>query len=538
MDPSQLKSSLLHPSAYTKFLGDSPEHTATEVQLIETHISAVFLVDSHVFKLKKPVDFGFLDFTTLEKRQAACNAELTLNRRLATDVYLGIVPVTRATDGGAELAGDGEVLDWAVHMNRLPDERRADLMLQRGEFGRAEVDRLAHRLVSFHASIAEPTSEASADAQKFGSPEVVARNVEENFEQTRDAIGEFLTLEQSNELARFQREFLQTHREVLVKRMETGRVRDGHGDLRLEHVYFLAGDALESIAIIDCIEFNRRFRYADVCADVAFLSMDLAEHEHVDLAERLLARYALLSDDFDLYELVDFYQSYRAYVRAKVAGFQALAPDLDPALTEQSRALARRHYLLALSAARRQLERPSVIAVAGLIASGKSSLADELGGQLAAPVVEADRIRKWLAGVSHETPLGDQAFSDAYSAQATRAVYAELLRRAGVVLSSGRSVVIDASFRAREDRRAARELARTHGAKFCLIECRCPREVTLQRLHQRAQAPSISDGRVDIFDAFAKSFEPIEELEPGEHIVIETTGSVADSVRALLASLP
>lgn len=523
----RLKSDLLRWQAYAHVLGSSAEES--DVTLVETHISSVFLVGEHVFKLKKAVNFGFLDFSTLPKRLAACEAELLLNRRLATGVYLDVVPVTRNDAGQCELAGAGVTIDYAVHMKRLPDACRADTLLKSGRLAGAQIDAVALRLVEFHASVPD-----RPEQRHFGSPEAVLGNVEENFVQSRAAVSRYLEADQADELERFQRGFLRERTELFERRMRNGRVRDGHGDLRLEHVYLLS----EGVAIIDCIEFNERFRYADVCADVAFLSMDLAEHGRVDLAERLLARYALWSEDFELYALVDFYQSYRAHVRAKVAGFVALSADVDEPVRERSDAEARRHYLLALSAARRAIQRSCLLLVCGVIASGKSSIAEALAGELCIPLLVADRIRKFLAGVSPHTPLSDASFADHYSAEATRAVYAELLQRAETVLGSGRSAILDASFRNREQREAARALAQRLGVEFLVIECRCERELCLARLAERARGPSVSDGRAAVFDEFAASFEAIQELPPAQHLVVDTASSIPENVRRIREALP
>ncbi|MGC4094857.1 MAG: dephospho-CoA kinase [Polyangiaceae bacterium] len=440
-----------------------------------------------------------------------------------------LVPVTRVDGARRELAGAGEVVDYAVHMSRLDDEQRADRRLLAGAFGYAEVDLLARTLVDFH----ERANVDDARAE-YGGVDSVLRNVEENFEQTRESIERYLDPVQAQELYAFQRGFLQSQRGLLQQRVAQQRVRDGHGDLRLEHVYFRE----QGIAIIDCIEFNERFRYADVSADIAFLSMNLAEHRRVDLAERLLARYALLANDFQLYRLVDFYQSYRAHVRAKVASFLALDATRDVATRERADREARSHYLLALSAARRTLEPPCVVAVAGLIGSGKSTVADRLSAELGVPVVVADRLRKALAGVSATTPLHGAAFGDLYSPAASRAVYAALAQGALAVLASGRSVLVDASFRSAAERRALRELSERAGVGFRLVECRCARDLAMRRLAERARSAHVSDGRAAIFDDFAASYEPIVEVPKSEHLVLDTTGELADNVAKVLAWLP
>jgi aminoglycoside phosphotransferase family enzyme/predicted kinase len=499
------------------------------VQRVETHASWVFLLEDHVFKVKRPVDLGFLDFRTLEARRAACEAEVRLNSRLAPSVYEGVVPVRRDAEGRACIGGDGPVVDWAVRMVRLPDARRADELLTRGQLTGEAIDALASHVASFHAA-------AASDAQtaRLGSADAVLSNVEENFAQTAESIGRYLTDAEADELVRWQTAFVEGHRALFERRIAAGRVRDGHGDLRLEHVYF---GAEGSPTIIDCIEFNERFRFADVCADVAFLSMDLAAHGRVDLAERLLARYARESNDFDLYALVDFYESYRAFVRAKVAAITAADEAVEANVRVRAEGEARRYFLLALSADRRSMLLPALVAVGGMIASGKSTLAERLAQEMSAPVIEADRVRKSLLGAEAEQRFADAAWQGAYDPVVTERVYAEVLRRAEVVLASGRPVVVDASFRAGAMRVAARGLAGRAGVPFRFVECRASAAVCRARLEARALRPTVSDGRLEIFDAFKARFEPAAELWPEEHVVLDTERPLPESLAALRARL-
>ena len=413
-----------------------------DIDLVETHISWVLLGPADVWKIKKPVRLGFLDFGSAPARRSACEAELALNRRLAPRVYRGLVPVVRDDHGRFALGGGaGSVVDYAVHMERLPDRDRADVRLREGRLGRDDVDRIAAHIAHFHARVRSDEATAA-----FGRPEAIAVNVRENFDQTRGSIAHFITPAQAEEIERGQLDFLERHADRLADRIDAGRIRDGHGDLRLEHVY-LRDDG--EVTIIDCIEFNDRFRYADVAADVAFLAMDLSEHQHVDLSEHLVASYARHAGDYDLFSVLDFYESYRAYVRGKIAAFVADDPTVDHARRERARASARHHFLLALSAERRPLIGPAVVAVGGIIASGKSTVAAALGHEMSAPIVDADRTRKQMLGVRATQPVHDSSWQGAYSPAFTEEVYAEVFRRAQVVVRSGRPVLVDASFRSR-----------------------------------------------------------------------------------------
>ncbi len=502
--PPDLARDLMRPSAYP---APGPGH----VELRETHVSLVFLTEAEVFKVKKTVKLPFLDFSTLDARRRACEAELLLNTRLAGGTYLGLVPVRRDGEGHHHFGPEGEVVDWAVHMLRLPDQLRADQRLAAGTLSVAHVDAAATHLADFHARVG---NDAGA---RWGSVQAIARNVRDNFSAMSAAEEGLLSADEAREIERGQLDFLRDRARTFERRVADGRIRDGHGDLRLEHLYF--GDEGE-LTILDCIEFDERYRYADVCADVAFLSMDLAAHGRVDLAERFLARYARAADDYDLYAVVDFYESYRAYVRAKVSTITAR--QACGAIREQAMGDARRHLALALSTGRRSLLAPVVVAVGGVIASGKSTVAEALGDRLSAPVIDADRTRKHLVGLAASAHDTSAAFEGPYAQDTTDRVYAEVMLRASTVLESGRPVVLDASFRSEEMRRAARDLAAEHGVPFMMVDCRARPETCRARLVRRERESSVSDGRLAIFDAFRARMEPVTELAVGEHLVVDT----------------
>jgi hypothetical protein len=488
---------------------------AAGFELIETHISWVFLGAAEVFKVKRPVDLGFLDFTTLEKRREACDAELRLNRRLAPEVYIDVVPITVNASGVHAIAGEGSTVDWAVRMRRLAIETRADELLQAGLLESRHIDELAVHVARFHEG-----ARCDAETSRHGDAATIRRNVKENFEQTRVLIGDYLSADQAHEIEAWQLGMLGNEGPFMA-RVDASRVRDGHGDLRLEHVYFGTDG---SITIIDCIEFNDRFRYGDVCADIAFLSMDLAWHGRVDLAERFLARYARESNDYDLYSVVNFYESYRAFVRGKVASLLAADTEASSGARERARREARRYFVLALAYERPPLVPPRVVAVGGMIASGKSNAAATVAELLAAPLLSSDRTRKRLMGHRPTESMRSEAWSGAYSPSSTEAVYEELWRLADIVLSSGRPIVLDASLRTAAMREAAHRLADRHGVPFLLIECSAPRELIRKRLARRESfGAHESDARTNLLDEFEKRFEPIDELPPSEHVRLDTS---------------
>jgi aminoglycoside phosphotransferase family enzyme/predicted kinase len=512
---------------------------ALGMELRETHISEVYLAADRVYKVKKPVQLGFLDFGTLTLRKRACDVEVELNRRLSRGVYLGVVPIVRDAAGVHQLWIGlraehppvlEQIVEYAVEMQRLPDEQAADVLLQKGRLAEADVVHIAQHLARFHAQ-----ARCDAETAYYGQARVIEANVVENFEQTQQSALEFLSQTELNAIDTWQRSFLDRHKARFRARIEAERIRDGHGDLRLEHCY-LSPDG--DVQIIDCIEFNDRYRYGDVCADVAFLAMDLVFQQRIDLSEAFLAAYAQASDDYDLYGVVDFYESYRAYVRGKVSSMLANDAHASEGARTRARGQARKYYMLAHACACEPLERPKLYIVGGVIAAGKSSVARQLAAFLHAPIVSADVVRKRVAGVAEVTPWHDAAFCGHYAPEQTHAVYTELLRRAQVVLESGRSVILDASFRLRSERADARAVAQRCETDFVFIECKTSPEVCRARLRERAKAaPSASDGRLDIFDAFMRSYEPVTELPRNEYWEFDTSCSREQTAAQLSAVL-
>lgn len=487
---------------------------SNDIELIQTHISWVFRTKNDVYKIKKPVNFGFLDFTTLEQRKHACEQEVALNRRLAADTYLGVVPLYRNGERLSMQSVDvnSPVDEWAVHMVRLDDRDRCDQRLKENRLRPEHMRRMAERLATFYAH-------ALADEQvsRFGSADAISTNVRENFEQTRPTIEQYLSAHEAKALEHWQTHFVETQSHLFDERIHRKRVRDGHGDLRLEHVYIK--DTGE-ITVIDCIEFNDRFRYADVACDLAFLSMDLVWHDSVELAEYFLARSAQVNQDYHSYRVIDFYESYRALVRAKIEAMVAAEPTLGENQRQLATQAARKHFLLALAATKPSVDKPRVYAVGGMIASGKTTLCEKLSELAGLPVIDSDRTRKHLFGKDALTSLDEGQFKDAYSSEASDRVYKEMFERAGDVLSSGRSVILEASFLTQAHRQEALALAMRFGLPFRFIECTVNEQVALDRLKRRERSRSVSDARSDLWSSFLAKYEPVRWRAPVDHRVI------------------
>ena len=412
-----------------------------------------------------------------------------MNRRLAPDVYREVAPIHLAPDGRHSFVARGPVVDYAVRMRRLPDAWSAAARLRRGSLDRANLDRLSARLARFYAT--------ADQAPQFGTIECLRVNVEENFAQVRPFVGDLVDAATIAEVSTFHEGWLRERAARFAARVAGRSVRDGHGDLRLDHVYFPARDAslaqppaLPDPIVIDCVEFNSRFRCGDVAGDLAFLAMELDEAGRPDLGV-CLSSFAAHSQDFDLYGVVDFYLSYRAFVRAKVACFVAADPATAAEHRRSKRGEAERLFGLSRAYAGRALEPPALVAVAGDIGTGKSTLADELAWRLRAPVIGSDRTRKWLAGLA-PTERGDALI---YDEAFTRRTYQEVLRRARVVIESGRSAIAGRDLPRRATRDNAARAGRPGGCPLPAgrVALRRPGGGPRKTAVSRRTQPSVSD---------------------------------------------
>jgi uncharacterized protein len=515
--PASLVADLSRPEAFPSPLPETVTHVAT-------HISWVFLTADAAYKVKRPVNLGFVDFTAAAARRRFCEEELRLNRRLAGDVYQGLVAV-HLGKSGHNLVGDGEVVDHAVRMRRLPDDRSAANLLRAGRLTEAQLGALAERLAAFYTEV--PLAPA------YGSPAAVTANVEENLTQLSPFAGDPLDPIRLADVAEAQRRDVERLGPRFAARVAAGRVRDGHGDLRLEHVYFLE-PAKSPPIVIDCVEFAERFRAGDVALDVAFFAMELRAAGWPAGAEYFLYRFARASNDFDLYPLLDFYLCYRALVRTKIAALFAHDSSQPGARARAKRAEAERLLALADALARGRPAAKVVIAVGGLVGAGKSTVAEALAQNLGFAVVASDVARKQLAG----WPLTRRAGLELYTPTWSSRTYDEVDRRAGLVLASGRSVILDATYRDAELRARARALAASQGAKFLFVEVTCDEATLRQRLRTRAQGPSESDADEAVFDRVARDFVPPRELGPDEVLTVKGEEDLEAIIEAVRARIP
>ncbi|UCE73172.1 MAG: hypothetical protein JSV56_09030 [Methanomassiliicoccales archaeon] len=313
-----------------------PEPTK-QVELVQTHISYIFITDDFVYKIKKPVNFGFLDFSTLDKRLYYCQKEIELNKRLSPDIYLDVVPIT---DEGEKLkvSGEGEVVDYAVRMKKIPMDRIMVTLLEQGKLTPEMVKKVSKKIADFHSEAV-----TSSAIEQFGTINVIKTNTDENFEQTKEYIGKSITQNQFDTIKNYTNTFYKSKKELIKKRISDHRIKDCHGDLHMQHVCFA-----DDIIIFDCIEFNERFRYSDTAADIAFLAMDLDYNGAFDLSKVLMDAYIQHSDDPGVLDMLNFYKVYRAYVRGKVIGFKLNDPQIPADEKKAAQQTAKRYFSLAL----------------------------------------------------------------------------------------------------------------------------------------------------------------------------------------------
>ncbi|MGD9731927.1 MAG: AAA family ATPase [Desulfamplus sp.] len=557
-------------------------HSAEEMQEIETHISKVFLVGEYVYKVKKPFNLGFLDFTTLEQRKHFCGQEILLNRRLSCNVYIDVVPITFA-NGKYALNGVGETVEYAVKMKRLSDKHVMQTLLHENKLADSDLDALARLLASFYSKTSKCEQMDCIEVW-----EIVKKNCEENFSQTEAFTSELLdnqeTLEnQIVDGAVCQRQaftnkildsrifqitksavisFIFRKQPLFDNRVKDGRIRDCHGDLRTDHIYFIISDKLPSnsdlssnysnnssknddvlnhcvsdykqIQIIDCIEFNERFRLQDTASDLAFLAMDMDYQSFARKTSLLLNYYVKYSDDPGVFILLDFYKCYRAMVRCKVNCFRLNSDDLDAQTMDKIILTARKYLALAYSYALK-FARPKIFVICGMQASGKSTIAKELADFMGIKLLRSDVIRKELFKIDPDKSEVTQFEQGIYSKNFTNLTYSKMFLHAQEIVEGGSSVILDATFAKRHLRDEAVTLAQDMKAQIIFIECYADESIIKQRLIKRENTAYVSDARIIHFDQFKNRAEPIDELKESNHIKVDTANSVKDCIKEILS---
>ena len=522
---------LLRPDAYP-----SPP---PDIELRQTHISYVFLAGDVVYKTKKPVDFGFIDQVAPERREAFCHAEVRLNRRLAPDVYLGVGPIVRYPGGriavlphGSAVPADAEVVEWCVQMRRLPDDRTLRELLPAGAAPPRVAEHVVRQLIAFHER-----AEVVPNHPDFAGAAGEVAWWEREYGETADFIGDTWTPEDAAATRTFVASQLEREPALFDERLAAGRVIEGHGDLRADHVYVL-DDAAEELAIVDCIEFSEwyHFRYLDAGYDIAFLAMDLEALGYPELGDEIAGRYIAAAGDETMGVLQPLHRTFRAFVRGKVESIGAHAPEVSE---EQRRALAdsaARFFRLAVSYGE-QRAGPAVVVMCGLPATGKSTVAGTLAGRIGAAYVSSDIVRKQLARIDPRERAGEAFRAGLYAPEMTERTYDELRRRAREHLDAGRAVVIDAMHGRASERAAARALAAERGFPCLIVELRLDEAQARARIAGREDDPlRTSDATEDVYASQRDRFEPVGDGD-GASVVLDASRSPGALAREIAEAL-
>ncbi len=495
---------LLEPRAYP--------HPVKSCELIETHISWVILTGEFAYKIKKPVDLGFLDFSTLEKRLFYCREELRLNRRLAANIYLDVIAITGTAEQpvikGLDENND-QVIDYAVKMRQFPQPAQLDRMLLHGGLRAKYIDAFARRVATFHQQL-----EAADKTTKYGDLDLVWQPVWENFEKIRKQINDckYATmLDQFEQWSRSKFEFLKP---VFQQRKQDGFIRECHGDMHLRNLVWLDNKPV----LFDCIEFNPELRWIDVISDIAFLVMDLQDRQQPQLAQRFLNQYLEYTGDYAGLAVLSYYMFYRAMVRAKVDAIRASQAGISRDEKDESEKSLASYLELAQMYTRRVTTR--IIITRGLSASGKTTITQALMEQENIIRIRSDVERKRLFGLKAEQDARAEAGQGIYISSATERTYEKLAELAGKILDSGYSVVVDATFLNSLYVKKFKAIAKNKQIPFCILEFKASKQTLEQRIINRKQ--DASDADLAVLDKQVKQWQELSDNDKKNMIAINT----------------
>jgi uncharacterized protein len=508
------------PSLIERMLdpGFFPHAVAEPIRLIQTHISYILLTGEYAYKLKKPVNFGFLDFTTLEQRQHFCGEELRLNQRGAPELYLEVLPICQQADG-FELGGDGIAVDYALKMRQFPDDALLSNLFEQGKLTPELVQTLAGVVAQYHAG-----AETSDYIRRFGEVAQIRQAFDENYAQTEQYIGGPQTQAQFEQTRIYSDRFFSQNQALFASRIQNNCIRACHGDLHLGNICYWQNQLM----LFDCIEFNEPFRFVDVMYDVAFMVMDLQAKQRPDLANVFLNAYSEQTGDWEGLQVLPLYISRQAYVRAKVTSFLLSDPAVSQEAKQTASDVAAMYYRLAWQSAQAKAGR--IFLMSGLSGAGKSTVARQLAQQIGAIHIRSDAVRKHLAGI----PLncrGDQSGefgSGIYTPEMTQKTYDRLRELALLLAKQGWTVILDAKY----DRQALRQPviseAESTGLAVKILHCTAPLEVVRDRLN--ARQGDIADATADLLADQIKTAEAFTPTEQVKVIEIRTDAEIASQL--------
>lgn len=501
-------------------------HPVTEpIQLIQTHISYVLLTGEYSYKVKKPVNFGFLDFSTLGQRRHFCQEELRLNRRLSPRLYLAVVPIT-GDAAQYQLALDpqspDEVVEYAVQMRQFEQEQLFSHLFEQGALTLEQMQTLGKLVASFHT-----TAATNAEIQAFGDVQAVRAVAEDNYQTSLPYVGRAQTQTQLTQTQAFTEDFFKAHRDWFAQRQAEGKIRECHGDLHLNNVCRYQ----DQIQVFDCIEFNQEFRRTDVMYDAAFMVMDLEFQGRPDLANAFLNAYLEQTGDYWGAALLPLYLSMRAYIRAKVGSLMLDDPGIPETQKQQAQERAAAYYHLAWEYTQRSPGK--IFLMSGLSGSGKTTVARQIAQKINAVHIRSDAVRKQLAGIPLDQ-RGDQdgAYgSGIYSPEMTQKTYDRLLELGIFLAQQGLPVIMDAKYDRQDLRQDAIAQAQANQVPIQILHCTAPMDVLQARL--QARQGDIADATADLLADQKQTAEPLSEAEQAHVQTIKTDQPIQAQLAAV-----
>ena len=518
MDSNEIISSTYPALIKGLFNADAYPHETGAIRLIETHISWVLLTGQYAYKIKKPVNFGFLDFSTLDKRRHYCHEELRLNQRLAKDRYLDVVPITGQIQH-PKMDVTGDAIEYAVKMRQFPSPKTLKESADSGELKSETIDQVTQIVADFHGTI-----EKAEEQSPYGDSQDIKHWFDENFHHIKPLLDDKHQLSQLEGIASWGNNEWQDKSPLMQRRKQDGFVRECHGDLHLGNMALIDG----KVVIFDCIEFNPSLRWIDVISEVAFLVMDLLHLGYDGYAYRFLNRYLQHTGDYNGLALLRYYLTYRALVRAKVALLR-LTQKPDAADCEQIRS----EYAAFANLAERFTKTNSIMLIIthGFSGSGKSFYAAQLAEQIGALQIRSDLERKRLFGYPAQARTVSGIDNGLYTQEASQQTYSHLAKMAEVVLNAGFSVIVDAAFLKSGQRDQFHRLAKTHNATYIIVDFQATEEILCQRIAQRQNDPS--EATIDVLRHQQQTAQPLTNVEQGCTVTINTE---ADNAMAKLLS--
>jgi uncharacterized protein len=482
-----------------------PHPVTMPIESIQTHASIVILTGEFAYKLKKPVNFGFLDYSTVAKRQHFCQEELRLNQRGAKELYLEVVSIAKHDDR-YQFGDEGEIVDYVVKMVQFPQENLLSNLFSAGKITETEIEDVAGVVAAFHAN-----ANTSEYINSFGTIDCIRQSIEDNYYHTEKYIDRIQTQLQYTATKAYSDRYFSEHPELFTQRVNGGFIRECHGDLHLRNICRWH----DKILLFDCIEFNEPFRFVDTMYDVAFVVMDLEARGRKDLANRFLNTYTEQSGDWEGLQVLPLYLSRQAYVRAKVTSFLLDDPGIHAAEKQAAARTASDYYRQAWEYTR--TDRGKLIMLSGLSGAGKSTLGKQIALQVGAIQIRSDGVRKHLGGI----PLIAKGDASLYTPEMTARTYDRLLDLAQKSIARGFTVVLDAKYDRVALRAAVIDLARTQNIPLQVFHCTAPDEILRDRLRQRTG--DIADATVDLLASQQATWEDFTPAERGYVTTIDTT---------------